>query len=143
MTIRSKLIINVGTVIIIIAGIVFASTRGMRSVQTHIWALTQKSAPFQVKTIELGKAVQGVVGALGNANAAHSPEELRSYQTEAEQMLAEVRRIAEEIKPLSQGEQTEVNQELEGTAGELLAAAAARLKAQAEQAAELFEQLAA
>jgi methyl-accepting chemotaxis protein len=132
MTIRSKLIINVGSVIIIIAGIVFASTRGMRSVQTHIWALTQKSAPFQVKTIELGKAVQGVVGALGNANAAHSPEELRAYQTEMEQNLAEVRRIGEEIKPLSQGQETETNLELEGTAGELLVAAAARLKAQAE-----------
>lgn len=132
MTIRSKLIINVGTVIIIIAGIVLASTRGMRSVQTHIWALTQKSAPFQVKTIELGKAVQGVAGALGNANAARTPDELRGYQAEVERELEQVRHSAEEIRSLSQGQENEVHRELEGTSRELLQAAATRLKAQAE-----------
>ena len=132
MTIRSKLIINVGTVIVIIAGIVLASTRGMRTVQTHIWALTQKSTPFQVKTIELGKAVQGVVGALGSANAAHSPEELKAYGAEVDRNLGEVQRISGEIKPLTQGQDTDVHSELEGTARELLQAAATRLKAQAE-----------
>lgn len=132
MTIRTKLMINVGSVILIIAAIVLASTRGMRSVQTNIWALTQKSTPFQVKTIELDKAVQGVVSGLGGTQNVHSPAELKSCQAEVERSLAEVGRITEEIKTISGGQGTGVHSELETIARELLSAAAERLKAQAE-----------
>ena len=132
MTIRTKLMINVGSVILIIAAIVLASTRGMRSVQTNIWALTQKSTPFQVKTIELDKAVQAVVSGLGSAQTARTPADLKNCQSEVDRALAEVGRIAEEIKTISGGQGTNVQSELEGTARELLAAAADRLKAQAE-----------
>ena len=132
MTIRSKLIINVGSVILIIAAIVLASTRGMRSVQSNIWALTQKSTPFQVKTIELDKTVQGVVSALGGAHTARTPADLKTYKTEVERTLGEVGRIADELKALANGQGTDVHAELEGTARELLAAAADRLKAEAE-----------
>ena len=132
MTIRSKLIINVGSVILIIAAIVLASTRGMHSVQTHIWALTQKSTPFQVKTIELDKAVQAVVSGLGSAQTARSATDLKACQAEVERALADVGRIAEEIKAISGGQGTSVQSELEGTIREIMAAAAERLKAQAE-----------
>ncbi len=132
MTIRTKLIINVGSVILIIAAIVMASTRGMRSVQTHIWALTQKSTPFQIKTIELDKAVQGVVSGLGGAQIARSQAELKGAQSEVERSIAEVGRIAEEINAISAGQGTGVLSELEGTSRELLSAAGERLKAQTE-----------
>jgi methyl-accepting chemotaxis protein len=132
MTIRSKLIINVGSVLVIIAAIVFASTRGMRSVQGNIWALTQKSTPFQVKTIELEKGVQAVVGALASADTARSPAELKNYQAEAEHALEDVGRTSAAIKELANGQESDVQAELEGTARDLFAVATDRLKAQAE-----------
>jgi methyl-accepting chemotaxis protein len=132
MTIRSKLIINVGSVILIIAAIVLASTRGMRSVQTNIWALTQKSTPFQVKTIELDKAIQGVVAGLGGVQTARSTADLNSNKAEVERSIAEVGRIADEIKTISGGQGTDVYSELQNTARELVTAANDRLKAQAE-----------
>lgn len=133
MTIRIKLFLNAASVLLIIVGIVLASTRGMRSVQANIWALTEKSTPVQLKTLELDKAVQATVASLVRANNARGADQLATHRADTERSLADVKKILEALKDLSAGQDNDVFRELSATAKDLVSVADARLQAQGER----------
>jgi hypothetical protein len=84
MTIKSKLIANVVVIAVIIIASSMASYFSLRFVQEKLSYLTKKSTPFQIRTIELQRELQGYLTTLVKVNAARSLAEYRSIRGEAE-----------------------------------------------------------
>ena len=57
MTIKSKLTLNVVIVLGVIATVVLASVIGMGFVKGKLYDLTQRSTPYQTRSMELQRAI--------------------------------------------------------------------------------------
>ena len=64
MKIRSKLLINTLFVLAIASTVAATSIVGMAKVRSTLRELTQKSTPFQIRTLELQRAAQGATADL-------------------------------------------------------------------------------
>ena len=60
MRIKTKLTLNVLLVLLVIAAVSVTSIGSMRSVKKNLVYLTERSTPFQIRTLESHKAVQAV-----------------------------------------------------------------------------------
>ena len=78
MTIRTKLTLNVVIVILIIAAVAVTSIVGMGFVKSRLQDLTQRSTPFQMRTVEFQRAIQGVTADLIKVATAFTFEEVKS-----------------------------------------------------------------
>ncbi|GAB7028440.1 methyl-accepting chemotaxis protein [Geotalea toluenoxydans] len=97
MTIKTKLFANMFLTIagiLIIAGF---SLGGMRFVQSKLAVLTEKSTPYQLKTIELQRAVQEHTSNLLKLAAATTAQELTAARGELEKTLADVKNLSTEL----------------------------------------------
>ncbi len=97
MTIKSKLYLNM---LITVAGIIVIagfSLAGMRFVQSKLTVLTEKSTPYQLKTIELQRAVQEHTSNLLKLAAATSAQELTTARGELDKTLADVKGLSTEL----------------------------------------------
>ncbi len=90
MTIKAKLIANVLVTAAIITAFSVASFFSMRFLQDKLTYLTEESTPFQIRTIELQRELQGAISALLALNGADSPADLKRSKAEAEKKLARV-----------------------------------------------------
>jgi methyl-accepting chemotaxis protein len=96
-TIKSKLYMNM---LITVAGIIVIagfSLAGMRFVQSKLTVLTEKSTPYQLKTIELQRAVQEHTSNLLKLAAATSVQELTTARGELDRTLADVKGLSTEL----------------------------------------------
>ena len=72
MNIKAKLISNVLLVVMAIATVVAASIASMGYISGKLNYLTQKSTPYQTKTLEFQRELQATASALVKVGTAHS-----------------------------------------------------------------------
>ena len=103
MTIKSKLIANVLVTTAIIGVISLASFLSMSFLQKKLLYLTERSTPFQVRTIEMQRELYGCITALVKVNAARTLAEYSIFRAEFEQSLTGVDNAQQRLKKMSAG----------------------------------------
>ncbi len=130
MTIKTKLTWNVIAVLIIIGAVAATSVIGMGFVKSKLFYLTERSTPFQLRTVEFQRTIQGTTADLVNVSASTNVEEYKTYRTEAEKSLSEVKSIQDALEALSGGAKMETHNELSRIAKELFDITEGRLNAE-------------
>ncbi len=127
MTIKTKLVANVLVTAAIVGAISLASFFSIRFLQDKLSFLTEKSTPFQMRTMELQRELQGCIAALVKVNAARTMAEYTSFRGEAEKSLAVIvstQKVVHEMGPRT----PDVSEELDKIARELFTATEERIK---------------
>jgi methyl-accepting chemotaxis protein len=132
MTIRTKLTLNVVIVILIIAGVAATSIIGMGFVKSRLQDLTQRSTPFQMRTVEYQRAIQGATADLTKVAGSKNRKDFDVFKVEAEKSLSEVQAGQEALKALSSDATAGAHAELSALANELFGITQGRLKAEEE-----------
>ncbi|MDA8215852.1 MAG: methyl-accepting chemotaxis protein [Nitrospiraceae bacterium] len=130
MKIKTKLTWNVITVIVIVGAVAATSVVGMGFVKSKLFYLTERSTPFQMRTVEFQRAIQGTTADLIKVSASKNTEEYKAYRTEAERSLAEVKSTQDALESLSGGEKAETYSELNRISKEFFEITEGRLKAE-------------
>jgi methyl-accepting chemotaxis protein len=128
MTIKWKLTLNVVLVLCVVTVVVLASVIGMGFVKNRLFDLTEKSTPFQMRSMELQRAIHAATADLVKVGSALSQAELRTYRQEAETSLAQVKKAEEALEALQAGKKVGTHDELSSQARELLSVTEERLK---------------
>jgi methyl-accepting chemotaxis protein len=131
MTIKSKLTLNVVTVLGVIVAVVLASVIGMGFVKSKLYDLTEKSTPFQTRSMELQRAIHAATADLVKVGSAVNPAELHTYWQEADASLDQVKKAQSAVEALSD-RKMEAYRELSGEAQQLFTVTGQRLKIEAE-----------
>jgi len=129
MTIKTKLALNTVITLVLVSGIVATALLGINFVKGKITLLTNRSTPFQTRTLEQQRAIQATVGELIKLSTSETPAEMAVSRTEAEKTLTMVKTATDALAALT-GEETRVFDELSDTARELTQVTDARLKAE-------------
>ncbi len=127
MTIKSKLTLNVVIVLVVIATVVLASVVGMGFVKGKLLDLTEKSTPFQMRTMELQRAIHAATASLVKVGVSSSPAELKTHLSETEASLDQVKKAQDAVEALSGGKRIGTYEELLSQARELSKVASDRL----------------
>ena len=90
MTIKTKLTLNVLIVCITIGAVAAAGITGMLFIKSKLLYLTEQSSPFQMRTVEFQRALQGVTTGLVKVSACRNRQEFDAAKAEADKSLAEV-----------------------------------------------------
>lgn len=130
MTIKAKLILNIIIVLTIVAAVVATSIFSMRFVSGKLSYLTQKSTPYQMRTLEFQREIQGATSSLAKVSTAINSQELKTFKAEAEKSVSEVRQVQEQLEALSGGSKLGTYEELQAVATELYGIVASKLQAQ-------------
>ncbi len=131
MTIKSKLTLNVVTVLGVIVAVVLASVIGMGFVKSRLYDLTEKSTPFQTRSMELQRSIHAATADLVKVGSAINPQELKTYRQEAETSLDQVKKAQSAVEALSD-KKLEAYGQLNGEAQQLFTVTGQRLKIEAE-----------
>lgn len=97
MTIKKKLLFNMLLTVsgfILIAGF---SLVGMKFVQKNLAALTEKSTPYQLKTIEFQRSLQAHTSNLLKVASAEHRDDFSTATNEADTSIAETRKVFKEL----------------------------------------------
>jgi len=143
MKIKTKLILNMVIGAVAVWSIVITSIFGMTFIKGKLSYLTQKSTPYQMRTVEFQKELQGAITDLVKVNAARDTKEYQTFRTEAEKSLAAVKTSQQALEEMSNSK-LGTDEELAGIATELFNAANARIaseKAAAEAAGKVSQQM--
>jgi len=132
MTIKTKLTLNVVIVIIIIAAVAVGSIVGMGFVKTKLQYLTQRSTPFQMRTVEFQRYIQSATASLVKVETARNQSDYGTAKSGAEKALAEVKSAQENLDALSNDAKNQTYDELAAVATDIYSATGSRLKAEAE-----------
>jgi methyl-accepting chemotaxis protein len=132
MTIKSKLTLNAVVVLGIIAAVVLSSVIAMGLIKTRLYDLTERSTPFQTKTMELQRAIHAATADLIKVGSVMTQGELKTYEGEAESSLGQVRKAEEAVETLLGGQKLQTHSELRGQANELISVTKEKLKTEEE-----------
>lgn len=132
MTIKTKLTLNVVIVIIIVAAVAITAIVGMAFVKTRLSDLTQRSTPFQMRTVEFQRALQGATADLVKVSASKNRSEFTQAKSEAEKSLNEAQKAEDAIQELSPDTTVKAHDELNAIAAELFRITDGRLKSEEE-----------
>jgi methyl-accepting chemotaxis protein len=133
MTLKTKLTLNVLIILVTVGAVGLTSILGLGFVKGKLLYLTERSTPYQTRTIELDRAIQGTTAELVKVSASQTEAELAAYRKEAERALAEVRSAQARLGELGADASGDTAAELGQIAGEVFRVSQARLAA--EQAA--------
>ena len=129
MTIKSKLTLNVLFLLAIVAAVAATSVIGMGFVKSRLKYLTERSTPFQVRTVEFQRTTQAAIADLIKVNAARTTQEFSGYRGESEKSLAATKASQDALANLSGDSTSNSYEELNTTARELFGITEKRLKA--------------
>jgi len=101
MTIKTKLTWNVIIAIVLVGVVTATSIIGMGFVKSKLFYLTEQSTPYQVRTLELQRAIQGTTAGLVKVSAAMNIEEYKTHRAEVEKSLSEVKNTQDLLESLS------------------------------------------
>lgn len=135
MTIKTKLIWNLVVVLIIVGAVAATSIIGMGFVKNKLVYLTERSTPFQMRTVEFQRSVQGATADLIKVSSSQSKDEYKASGAEAEKSLYEVKNAQDSLEALSGGAKIEIYDELKKTASELIETTGKRITAEEDAAA--------
>lgn len=130
MKIKTKLTLNIVVVLIIVAAVVATSIFGMLFVSGKLSYLTERSTPYQMRTLEFQREIQGATASLAKVNTAGDSKELQEFRGEAEKALAEVKTAQSQLELLSGDTKLTTHDELQKVATELFDTIASKLKSQ-------------
>lgn len=133
MKVKSKLFVNMLVTVSGIAVIAGASLVGMRFVQGKLFLLTERSTPFQLKTIDLQRAVQEHTANLLKVASTVTMADLDTARGEAEKSLAGVGQCSSALTALKGGEDSGTGgnlEELKTITGEIVKTTENRIKAE-------------
>ncbi|GAB4303478.1 MAG: hypothetical protein Fur0034_19450 [Desulfuromonadia bacterium] len=129
MTIKTKLIANMVIGAIAVWGLVAMSLFAMDFVRGKLLYLTQKSTPYQLRSIEFVKEIQGAIADLVKVSNARTDQEFLTFRSEAEKSLTRVKNAQQELETLG-STRLETHGELSAIAVELFAAVQNRITSQ-------------
>jgi len=130
MSIRLNLIFNLIILLLIIGAVGGVSYLSLDFVRGKLLNLTEKSTPFQIKTMSYQRAIHALASDLIRVASASTEEEYRSSRSLAEKSLEEVRKQEEELSRLMGGEALKGYEELKKIAEELFSVVEQRIKAE-------------
>jgi methyl-accepting chemotaxis protein len=131
MKIRTKLYLNIGVTAVGVSIIAGVGYLGMQFVQGKLSRLVERSTPYQLKTIELQRALQEQTSNLLKISTASSKAEFDAARPDAEKTLEEVKRIDSELAALKTDEKRDTGAaELETLTGEMVRTTAERISAE-------------
>ena len=135
MTIRTKLTLNVLIVLGVIATVVLACVFGMGIVKSKLFDLTEKSTPFQTRSMELQRSVHAATADLTKVGLVSTESELQTSRTEAQASLDQVRNAENALEELFSGKKLGTYDALMSQAKDVLDVTGVRLKTAADTAA--------
>jgi methyl-accepting chemotaxis protein len=128
MTIKSKLTLNVVSVLGVIVTVVLASVIGMGFVKSKLFDLTEKSTPFQMRSMELQRAIHAATADLVKVGASTSQAELKTNRSEALGSIEQVKKAEEAVSALLADKKVGTYGEIMAQAQELFRVTEERLK---------------
>ncbi|MEI6306650.1 MAG: hypothetical protein WCP33_07495, partial [Deltaproteobacteria bacterium] len=131
MTIKTKLAVNVSLVITIVVALSAVSIYGLTTVRRNLTYLLATSTPYQVRTTDVQRTLQGAVSDLIKASGATNSKELDLYRSSFDKSLAELKEAEgalERISARSRG----INKELGETAAEVFGITEKRLQSETD-----------
>lgn len=129
MKIKAKLTINVAMVLLVIAAVSITSIIGMGSVKGKLIYLTERSTPFQIRTLEFQKSVQSATAGLARVIGSVTITDYKSFRAETDKFVEEVKQSELKQTQLKGEAKTETAKELKILADELYLVTEARIKA--------------
>ena len=87
MTIRTKLTLNVILVVIVITAVALTGFLGMGFVKGKLSYLTEKSTPFQLRTVEFQRTVQAATSDFLKVSTSNTRQEFTAFKAEAEKSI--------------------------------------------------------
>ncbi|MBI5142621.1 MAG: methyl-accepting chemotaxis protein [Nitrospirae bacterium] len=132
MTIKTKLTLNVLTIILAVAAVAMTSIVGMGFVKEKLFYLTQRSTPYQLKTLELQKAMQSAASDLVEVSMARNRDEFNTARAASVKSLESVKSAQESLESLASDERDASYPELKLIANELYSVTDRRLMAEDE-----------
>ena len=141
MSIRWKLTLNVIFISIVILGGIFLTFIIIGFFKNKLSDLTERSTPYQVRTLELQRAIQSTIASLAKVSAARNLEEYKTYRGEVEETLSEMKKAQEKLEKLT-SEKLNTYRELNVMAEEVYDITERRLKSEieAEEANKLIDE---
>lgn len=133
MTIRAKLILNVVLITSVIGILFVTSFMGMGFIKKKLFYLTEKSTPFQLRTVEFQRAIQATTSDFIKIGVASSKQNFNSSKSEAEQGLSVVKNAQQALEAMS-GDKSSTHEDLEKIFTELVTVTGNRLLAEEEAA---------
>ncbi len=97
MKIRSKLLINTLFVLVIATAVAVTSIAGMAKVRATLRELTQKSTPFQVKTMESQRTLHAALSELATLAGTQTKGDYQTAKTRADKTVAESLKAAADL----------------------------------------------
>jgi methyl-accepting chemotaxis protein len=132
MLIKTKLTLNVVMLTIIVAGVAITSLAGMGFVKSRLSYLTEKSTPFQMRTMELQRSIQKSTTDLVRLAAAKESSAFSTLKTRAEQSLMEAEKCQKNLAALSSESTEDATSELRLVFSELAEITSDRITASDE-----------
>ncbi|GFE61842.1 methyl-accepting chemotaxis protein [Geobacter sp. AOG2] len=132
MTIRTKLILNIIGSSIMIAMVSGTSLFGMRFIRDRLNYLTTRSTPYQIRTAEMQRAIEGAAADLIKTGSVRSKTEYAAARGDAEKAVAEVKRAQEALNDLGGAAKSEAYDDLGRIGTEIFGVTEARITAEAE-----------
>jgi len=126
MKIKTKLILNMVISALAICLIVITSVFGLTFIKNKLSYLTQKSTPYQIRTVEFQKELQGAITDLVKVNAARTTAEYKLFRDEAEKSLVTVKSAQLSLEEITNNRISAAD-ELTQIAEELFKASSARI----------------
>jgi methyl-accepting chemotaxis protein len=139
MKIRSKLLINTLFVLAIASTVALTSVMGMGKVRTTLRELTQKSTPFQIKTMESQRSLHAALAELASLEGTQSESAFETAKKRAEAAISDNLKAQNDLAAVS-GEKPD--SKLKTIADEMTSLTGQRLAAEtaAQQAAQKITQ---
>ncbi len=130
MTLKTKLSLNVLIILISVAAVGITSFLGLTFVRERILDLTERSTPYQTRSLELERAIQGATSELVKIANARTPQEYAAFRKQAEAALDEVRGAQDRINAMSSKPAAEIGEALFSIASEIYQVTDGRLQAE-------------
>ncbi|MBI5739508.1 MAG: methyl-accepting chemotaxis protein [Nitrospirae bacterium] len=130
MTIKTKLTLNVVIVLIIVAAVTATSIIGMSFVKSKLFYLTERSTPYQMKSIEFQKTIQEVIADLIKVSVSKNTEEYDAHRKDAETSLAGVKNAQSSLESMAGDKAMTTYDEMKEIASEFFETTEARLEAE-------------
>lgn len=131
MKIKKKLFVSAAITITGFVIIIGFSLIGMKYVQRNLFKLTEQSTPYQLKTIELQKALQGHTSNLFEVSSASSLADFNSFKANTEESANEIIKVFKQLSAFkSEMEESKDMEELSNVTNDLITKTEARLKAE-------------
>jgi len=129
MTIKSKLTLNIVIVLSILAAVVATSIFGMRFISGKLSYLTQKSTPYQMRTLELQREIQIATTTLFKLISANSTKSLEDLRTDSKKAMSHVKEAQDRLNSLTgeNGTKQEAYEALQNVLTELCGISESRL----------------